>query len=137
LRASLALSWRLWHFEFVKKRLFQRWFVVLGMLAMLSALIAAPMSSTYALAMTGAAPAATSEAMADMPCHQPAKRCPNCPQKVCPDMGTCMVKCFQPLNMPVSETRLPAVRFSLRLSPASMQATAGSITPPLLRPPSV
>jgi hypothetical protein len=128
--------WWLWHFDFVKKRLHQRWFVVLGMLAMLSALVAAPMSSTYALAMAGGAPAA-SEAMADMPCHQPAKHCPNCPQKFCPDMGTCMVKCFQPLNMPASETRLAAVRFSLRLSPVPMQVTAGSVTPPLLRPPSV
>ena len=71
------------------------------MLAMLGALISMPMTSTYAFAMAGAKTAATAS-MDGMPCHKPVKHCPDCPQKVCPDIGTCLVKCFQPLSPPVA-----------------------------------
>ena len=95
----------MWQSNLVRNRLFQRWFVVLGMVAMLGALIAMPMTSTYAFAMAGAKTTATA-AMGEMPCHKPAKPCPDCPQKVCPEMGSCLVKCFQPLSLPISEMGL-------------------------------
>ena len=75
------------------------------MLAMLGALISMPMTSTYAFAMAGAKTAATAS-MDGIPCHKPVKHCPDCPQKVCPDIATCLVKCFQPLSPPVAEASL-------------------------------
>ena len=118
---------------------FQRWFFALGMIAMIGALVALPMASTYALGMAGSAPKASS-AMADMPCHMstmPAKHCTECPQKVCPDMGTCMVKCFQSLSLPMSDDHGTGIVESDRLRPALSQLRTGSRIPPLLRPPSV
>jgi hypothetical protein len=108
--------------------------VILGMLAMLGALVAVPLSSTYALAMASA-----DHAMAvkhEMPCHKsvkkPVKHCPDCP-----DMGTCLGKCFQPLSAPVAETRLLGAVVTSCVLPEPSQIAAGSLIPPLLRPPSV
>jgi hypothetical protein len=126
-------------FKHLQNRLFQRWFFGLGMIAMLGALMAVPMTSTYVFAKAVSAPAAPS-AMADMPCHKsnmPAKHCPNCPQKICPDMGTCMVKCFQSLSLPISVDHSTGIVESVRLRPASSQMLTASLIPPLLRPPSV
>jgi len=130
----------LWQSALVRHRVYQRWSVVLGMLAMLGAIVAMPLSSTYALAM-----ATSNQAMAehtaamkhDMPCHKPAKPCPECPQKVCPEMGTCLVKCFQPLASPVGEMTVPGDVVSARVRPAVSQVSGGFLIPPLLRPPSV
>ncbi len=116
--------------------MFQRWFVVLGMVAMLGALIVMPLTSTYALAMSGTT-LATSMAMDDMPCHKPGKSCPDSPQKACPNMVACLVKCFQPLSAPVAEARLHDPVLSSRMLPAPPQVAAGSLVPPLLRPPRV
>lgn len=121
--------------------LFQRWFATLGMLAMLGALLSMPLTATYALAMAGAAPAADQGiSMTDkgeMPCHKPMKSCPDCPQKVCPEMGSCLVKCFQPLPPPISEAQLLGDGITGRVAPMLVAVTAGSVIPPLLRPPSV
>lgn len=106
------------------------------MLAMLGALIAMPMTSTYALAMAGAKTGVTAS-MDGMPCHKPAKPCPHCPQKVCPEMGNCLVKCFQPLPPLVSEASLHGDVISDRVSPAPSRITASTLISPLLRPPSV
>ena len=92
------------------------------MLAMLGALISMPMTSTYAFAMAGAKSAATAS-MDGMPCHKPVKHCPDCPQKVCPDIGTCLVKCFQPLSPPVAEARLQGDVVSERVVPEPSQVT--------------
>ena len=105
------------------------------MIAMLGALIALPMTASIALAMAG--PMVAKSAAHEMPCHKPVKPCPNCPQKVCPDMGTCLVKCFQPLYSPVADEGLPGTMVSSRLSPALSQVATSSLVPPLLRPPSV
>ncbi len=126
-----------WQSSVVRKRLFQRWFVGLGMLAMLGALISMPMTSTYAFAMAAGAKTATIASMDEMPCHKPAKPCPDCPQKVCPDLGTCLVKCFQPLSPPVTEADLQRDVVSARVRPEPSQVPATSLIPPLLRPPSV
>ncbi|KAB2943614.1 MAG: hypothetical protein F9K20_02850 [Hyphomicrobium sp.] len=105
------------------------------MLAMLGALIAMPMTASVALAMaTSTSAAAASE---QMPCHKPANPCPDCPQKVCPDMGTCLVTCFQPLSSPVADAPPQSRVASSRLLPAAPQVAADSLIPPLLRPPSV
>ena len=126
----------MWQSNLVRNRLFQRWFVVLGMIAMLGALIAMPLTSTYALAVAGAK-TTTTAAMDEMPCHKPAKPCPHCPQKVCPDMGSCLVKCFQSLSLPVSEAA-SARHYAEFAGLADLsQVTSDSLIPPLLRPPSV
>lgn len=106
------------------------------MIAMLGMVIAMPLTSTYALAMAGKAH--TTAATTDkMPCHKPAKPCPDCPQKVCPDIGTCLVKCFQTMSPPVAEARLQGTEQRARVLPARSQVSDGSLIPPLLRPPSV
>jgi hypothetical protein len=106
------------------------------MLAMLGALISMPMTSTYAFAMAEAKTAAAAS-MDGLPCHKPVKHCPDCPQKVCPDIGTCLVKCFQPLSPPVAEASLQGDVVSARVAPEPSQVRATSLIPPLLRPPSV
>ncbi|RUO99853.1 hypothetical protein [Hyphomicrobium sp.] len=116
-------------------RLLQRWLVVLGMVAMFGALISMPLASTYALAMAGAKTTATT--MSEMPCHNPAKHCPDCPQKVCPEMGNCLVKSFQPLPQPIAEARLQRDVIGKRMMPTLSSVTASFLTPPLLRPPIV
>jgi hypothetical protein len=126
----------------VRIRLVQRWFATLGMFAMLGALISMPLTATYAVAMASAKPVAThgmsmAGAKGEMPCHKPVKSCPDCPQKVCPEMGSCLVKCFQPLPPPVSEAQLHGDVIIGRVAPMPVAVTAGSLIPPLLRPPSV
>jgi hypothetical protein len=125
----------------VRNRLFQRWFAMLGMLAMLGTLLSMPLAATYALAMAGTHPVPSHDmSMADAkgePCQKPMKSCPKCPQKVCPDMGSCLVNTFQPLPPLVSETRLQGDVVVGRIAPVPVAVTAGSLIPPLLRPPSV
>ena len=130
----------------VRNRLFQRCFFLLGMAAMLGALVSMPLASTYAFAMS----AQSSKSMAmniahdghkttaeKMPCDSPVKHCPDCPQKVCPDMGSCLVKCFQPLPSPLAEAQFYGEITRDRVAPGHTLVTASSLIPPLLRPPSV
>jgi hypothetical protein len=105
------------------------------MVAMLGALISVPMTTSIVLAMAG--PMTATAATGEMPCHKLAKRCPDCPQKVCPDMGSCLVKCFQPLSPPIAEACLQGMVVSSRVLPTPSQVSAESLVPPLLRPPSV
>jgi hypothetical protein len=139
----IALAKKVWHCATVRRRLYQRCFFILGMLAMLGALITVPLTATYAFAMSGKTTTMIMEVSNDMnmstskmPCDGPAKRCPDCPQKVCPDMGSCLVKSFQPLP-PLAETRLHGDIFRERVAPGQALITAGALIPPLLRPPSV
>jgi hypothetical protein len=134
-RDNVARLDPVWQSGGVKKRTCHRLSAVLGMVAMLGALIALPMTTSIALAMAG--PLVAKSTAHEMPCHKPVKPCPNCPQKVCPDMGTCLVKCFQPLASPLAETTLPHATVSLRVPPGLSQAANSSLIPPLLRPPSV
>lgn len=119
----------------MRNRIYHRLSVVLGLVAMLGALIALPMTTASALAMSK--PMAAHATAHEMPCHKPAKPCPHCPQKVCPDMGNCLVKCFQPLYSPVADEGLPITMVNSRLSPGLSQVASDSLIPPLLRPPSV
>jgi hypothetical protein len=116
------------------KRRSHRWSLVLGMVAMLGSLVTLPMTTSIAVAMAGPTTAATAD---QMPCHKPAKPCPDCPQKVCPNMGSCLVKCFQPLSSPVAEVFSQGLVVNSRVLAAPSQVVSGSLTPPLLRPPSV
>ena len=124
----------MWQSNGVKRRTYHRLSAVLGMVAMLGALIALPMTTSMALAMS--APTIASSTAEDMPCHKPAKKpAKHCPG--CPDTGTCLVKCFQPLSALVAETCLLGVVAAPRVLPEPSQIAAGSLIPPLLRPPSV
>jgi len=108
---------------------------------MLGALVTLPLTNTYALAMATAHQAAHEDiAKSDaMPCHKPAqqKSCPDCPQKVCPEMGTCLVKCFQQLVTPPASGVHLILAVAARLSPIADDVLASSLVAPLLRPPSV
>jgi hypothetical protein len=99
---------------------------------MLSALAFAPAMTSAALAMELGSPVAQEQ----MPCHKPAKPCPDCPQKACPDMSVCVAKCFQPLT-PIAEVSLRGSVSASGVLPASSQVPPESLSPPLLRPPSV
>jgi len=123
----------------------QRCFFILSMVAMLGALVSLPLTATYALAMSGKMTAMTMEpahhmdmsaAKPPMPCDGPVKHCPDCPQKVCPDMSSCLVKCFQPLS-PLAEAQFHGEITRDRVAPGHTLVTVGSLIPPLLRPPSV
>jgi hypothetical protein len=108
-----------------------RWFVALGVLAMLMALVAIP--AGIALASAKSDMAAMSGSSDDMPCNHP---CPGC-AKPCPDMGSCLLNCFQPLsNAPVEAG---VQRHSVRdlIPPGLSRMIAEAPIPPLLRPPSV
>jgi hypothetical protein len=102
------------------------------MVAMLGALIVMPMKTSMVLAAAG--PMTASAASDQMPCHKP---CPECPQKVCPNMGVCLLNCFQPMSPPVAEARLRGTIASSLVPPAPSQVVAASLVPPLVRPPIV
>lgn len=130
----------------MRHRSYQNCCILLGMIAMLGTLVSMPLTATYAFAMSGQTTAMAmdaphtmdmSSAKAPMPCDGPAKHCPNCPQKVCPEMGSCLVKCFQPLPSPLAEARFHGEIKRDLVAPGYALITAGSLIPPLLRPPSV
>ena len=93
-----------------------------------------PLTATYALAMAGTPAISHDMSMMDakgeMPCHKPMKPCSNCPQKVCPEMGSCLVKCFQPLPVPVSEARLHGDVIGERIAPMPHEAVPDFIATP-------
>lgn len=118
------------------KRLLQRCCAIFGMIAMLGALAAVPLASTIVHAATPA----VADGLADgMPCHKPAqpKPCPDCPQKACPEMGACFVKCSQQIAPLVAGGHVGARVITVRLPPSPSEAAASLPVPPLLRPPSV
>jgi hypothetical protein len=128
---EVVLHRPVWQSANVRKRSFHRVSAVLGMVAMLGALIALPMTTSMVLAMA-APPSTAATADHQMPCHKPVKPSPHCP-----DLGTCLVKCFQPLSAPVAEIRLLGVVVVSRVLPEPTRVVIGSRIPPLLRPPSV
>ena len=98
---------------------------------MLMALVAIP--AGMALASAKSDMAATAANPDNMPCDHP---CPGC-AKPCPDMGSCLMKCFQPLsNMPAQAS---VQEYSVRdhVPPGVSRRTSEAPIPPLLRPPSV
>lgn len=116
---------------------------------MLGALASVPATTASALAMAGAkhtvmsattdtAPAAMDTASEAMPCHKQAAKspCPHCPDKSCPEMGTCLVKCFQQLVPPLAADTSVELRPASMLAPTQTHVAAGSLVSPLLRPPS-
>jgi hypothetical protein len=119
----------------VAKHIYHRWFIVLGLIAMFGAIITVPLTATYAIAKAGAVP--TADTMNDMPCHKTTKHCPDCPQKVCPDLGTCLMKCFQSLYQPAAVSQVRGSTVAERVLPAPPEVISDSLIPPLLRPPSV
>jgi hypothetical protein len=113
----------------VRKAL-HRCFVVLGLVAMAAALLAIPAGIVLASAKSDMA--AMANGSGDMPCH----KCPDC-DKPCPDMGSCLLKCFQPLSQVPAQANVerPTVRDLIAPGPSQERAKVG--IPPLLRPPSV
>jgi hypothetical protein len=113
------------------KRSLHRWFVALGVLAMLMALVAIP--AGIALASAKSDMAAMSASSDDMPCHHP---CPGC-AKPCPDMGSCLMKCFQPLSQVPAQAIVEGHAIRDLIAPGISQRITAALIPPLLRPPSV
>jgi hypothetical protein len=113
------------------KKLLHRCFVALGLLAMGMALVAIPAGITLASAKSQMTTMADN--FGDMPCHHP---CPHC-AKTCPDMGSCLLKCFQPLSNFPSSVSLEEHDANSVAPPGLSQRIAETPIPPLLRPPSV
>ena len=120
---------------------------VLGTVAMLLALILAPIAAgatggglavkTAAVAKA-AGSAHSAHAAHALPCHTHSpKPCPHCPQKLdCADAITCMAKCAQTLAVAPLEYAQPMPMVWLSIAaPASAAAPVDHLIPPLLRPP--
>ena len=128
------------------KRSQNRLTAVLGTVAMLIALMLAPIAASAAgesattkgvAVATGAVAAHAAHAM---PCHKPAsKPCPHCPQKsACPDAITCMTKCAQTLAVAPLGFEQPVPLAWLNIAaPAYAAEPRNLLIPPLLRPPIV
>jgi hypothetical protein len=116
------------------KRSLHRWFVALGVLAMAMALVAIPAGIALASAKSHmASMAAMADGSNDMPCHHP---CPGC-AKPCPDMGGCLLKCFQPLSDAPAQASVQAHTVRNLIPPGPSRRISEAPIPPLLRPPSV
>ena len=115
----------------MRKRL-HRCFVVLGLMAMVMALVAIPVGITLA-----ASKSHTATVMADnadnMPCNHP---CPGC-AKPCPDMGNCLLKCFQQLWPAPNQTSFTGSFLRGLVALGVSRRIVEAPIPPLLRPPSV
>jgi hypothetical protein len=120
----------LWHSPSVKRSL-HRWFVALGVLAMVMALVAIP--AGIALASAKFDMAAMSASSDDMPCNHP---CPGC-AKPCPDMGSCLLKCFQQLSNAPTQPSVHGHSVRDLIPPGLSRRISEAPIPPLLRPPSV
>lgn len=121
----------------MKRRPFKRWCVTLGIFAMLGSLLVASVATAYSLALASSSAAMEiADAGDSMPCHKAPEPCPDCPQKSCLELGTCLVKCFQAMPGAVSEASLDIFDVDDAVPPASMRFASGSLIPPLLRPPS-
>jgi hypothetical protein len=132
-RSVLVAAFPLWHCLNVKRSL-HRCFVALGVLAMAMALLAIPAGIALASAksdMTGMA--AMADSSDDMPCDHP---CPGC-AKPCPDMGSCLLKCFQPLSNAPVQASVQAHTVRDLIPPGLSRRISEAPIPPLLRPPSV
>jgi hypothetical protein len=105
--------------------------VALGLLAMGMALVAIPAGIALASAKSNMMAAADNSG--HVPCQ---KSCPHC-AKTCPDMGSCLLKCFQPLSNFPSSVSLEEHDANSVAPPGLSQRIAETPIPPLLRPPSV
>jgi len=126
----LVVTIPLWQFRAVRNKL-HRCFVALGVLAMALALVAIPAGIALASAKSDTMVMVGSSD--DMPCHHP---CPGC-VKPCPDMGSCLLKCFQTLANTPGEARVQHSSMRQRIPLLSSRRMAEAPIPPLLRPPSV
>ena len=120
------------------KRLPNMLTAVLGTVAMLIALMLAPVAAGAASAGIVPKAAVSAHPTHALPCHKPAaKPCPHCPQNsACPDAITCMAKCAQTLAVaPLGYAQpVPVVWLSIA-APAYAAAPVDQMIPPLLRPP--
>ena len=111
-----------------------RCFVALGVLALAMALVAIPAGIALASAKSDmASMAAMADGSDDMPCHHP---CPGC-AKPCPDMGGCLLNCFQPLSDAPAQASVQAHTVRNLIPPGLSRRISEAPIPPLLRPPSV
>ena len=99
-------------------RRFNRLRMVVGIVAMLGAIVELPTAAIATLSMAMAAPAAP-HAAADQTSH---KSCAHCPKKACPDLGACLVKCFQIMYSPLAKSCLPGVGCGLTSTSCSLTA---------------
>jgi hypothetical protein len=98
---------------------------------MVMALVAIP--AGLALASAKSDMAAMSGNSDEMPCKHP---CPGC-AKPCPDMGSCLLKCFQPLSNFPMQASLQSHSARDHIPPGLSRRITEAPIPPLLRPPSV
>lgn len=92
------------------------------------ALFAIPATVSSALAKADMATAAEA-----MPCKGD---CPDC-AKPCPELGGCLLKCFNSLFAPPAQATLYNVDVDGFVTFALVQCASDALVPPLLRPPSV
>ena len=113
-------------------RCFNRLRMVVGIVAMLGAIVELPTAATAAVAMSIAGSTPT-PAAADKMSHKP---CTHCPKKACPDLGACLAKCFQVMYSPLAKSCLLGSAVASRVPPAPSRLVTGKRIPPPFRPPS-
>ena len=113
-----------------------RWFALLGLVAMVTGLMAVVLTAPVAK-MDHAMMGHSASHGADQSGVTGCAHCPNCPHEGCPDLAGCLAKCFQPIfdMTKTAATFEPAVHTQVTM--AAMPVLGGSLIPPLLRPPSV
>lgn len=140
-----------------------RWISFLGLLAMLSAIVAGPAAAfaasigTAAMAMSdvasshtgmphaGIAHAGMAQQAQSKHVHasasavaqsMPCKSCPQCP-KPCSDQVSCFVKCFQNSSLAARADGVERIIVRNIVWPTRIAAVRATSVPPLLRPPSL
>jgi hypothetical protein len=122
------------------------WLLILGILAMLSSMMSVtlvrhmagpPQQMAQSSASHANALVVPTSSHAAMPCHKQTKPCPQCPKSICPDMAICLAKCVQQAPALLALDAASAMIMQRIGWPAPDQILAGSLIPPLLRPPSV
>ncbi len=70
-------------------------------------------------------------------CNKQATPCPDCAKKICPELALCLVKCANTLPSPAfkGHDRSATTQEARRIM--SVPSPAGTLIPPLIRPPIV
>jgi hypothetical protein len=143
----LAEAFETWQIIQVTRQHHKFWLLILGILAMLSSMMSVTLVGRMAGPLQQMVQSSVSHATAivvptlshaaAMPCHKQTKPAPRCPKSICPDIAICLAKCVQQAPALLALDAVPAMIMQRIGWPAPDQIFAGSLIPPLLRPPSV
>ncbi len=109
---------------------------ILGVLAILGTVVSVPAGFANAFASKNFDMAAMAMAGSE-DCPKQVDPCPDCLSKICPDAGSCLVGCVNSLPSPLANNYARVAVLKEGLSLLSAPRPAGTLSPPLIRPPIV